>query len=128
MTAMSIQTCGSSNPAEDDFSFSMCFGDGPVMTFEGLTRAQIRDLRDCLDCMLWEESESDYPETLDQIRATIGPYVSVMDEKEASKEVLETIRELLLRKVDFDNGNNPDGSLHWPDVESMLTRPLDFQP
>jgi hypothetical protein len=51
-----------------------------------------------------------------------------MDEKEASKEVLETIRELLLRKVDFDNGNNPDGSLHWPDVESMLTRPLDFQP
>jgi hypothetical protein len=97
------------------------------MTFEGLTRAQIRDLRDCLDCMLWEESESDYPETLGQIRATIGPYVSVMDEKEASKEVLETIRELLLRKVVFSD-EDKNGTLRWPVVESMITKPLDYQP
>jgi hypothetical protein len=77
--------------------------------------------------MLWEESESDYPEVLGYIRDTIGPYVSVQDEKEASVEVLQTIRELLLRKVKFGN-DNLDGTLHWPEVEAMITKPLDYQP
>jgi hypothetical protein len=77
--------------------------------------------------MLWIEQESDYGETLDEVRKTIGPYVSVMDEEVAAKEVLETIRELLLRKVEFSD-DNLDGTLHWPDVESMITRPLDFEP
>jgi hypothetical protein len=50
-----------------------------------------------------------------------------MDEKEASKEVLETIRELLLRKVVFSD-KDKNGTLRWPTVESMLTKPLDYEP
>jgi len=122
-----IQTCGSCDPLTDEFTLSMCFGESPALTFEGLTREQVINLRDCLDCMLWEESESDYPEVLGYIRDTIGPYVSVQDEKEASVEVLQTIRELLLRKVKFGD-DNLDGTLHWPEVEAMITKPLDYQP
>ena len=120
-----IQTCGSFDSLTDEFTFSMCFGDSPALTFEGLTRDQVRNLRDCLDCMLWEEIDSDYPETLNHVRDTIGPYVSVQDEKIASIEVLQTIRELLLRKVEF-NEDDLNGMLRWPLVESMLTRPLDY--
>jgi hypothetical protein len=121
-----IQTCGSHDGVTDEFTFSMVFGDNPAITFDGLTRDQVRDMRDCLDAMLWIEQESDYGETFDEVRKTIGPYVSVMDEKVAAKEVLETIRELLLRKVEFSD-DNLDGTLHWPDVEYMITRPLDFE-
>lgn len=121
-----IQTCGSHDEMTDEFTFSMCFGDGPALTFEFLTRDQVRNLRDCLDCMLWHEQDSDYESVLDDVRVTIGPYVSVSDEEVASKEVLETIRELLLRKVEYGE-DNPEGTLRWSEVESMLTRPLDFK-
>lgn len=119
-----IQTCGSHDSMTDEFTFSMCFGDGPALSFEGLTRDQVMNMRDCLDAMLWHEQNSDYEGVLDDVRATIGPYVSVLTEEEAAQEVLETIRELLLRKVEFSD-DNLDGTLHWPDVERMLTRPLD---
>lgn len=119
-----IQTCGSHDSMTDGFTFSMCFGDGPALSFEGLTRDQVMNMRDCLDAMLWHEQDSDYEGVLDDVRATIGPYVSVLTEEEAAQEVLETIRELLLRKVEFSD-DNLDGTLHWPDVERMLTRPLD---
>lgn len=121
-----IQTCGSHDSMTDEFTFSMVFGDNPALTFEGLTREQITDLRDCLDSMLWHEQDSDYSQTLDDIQVTIGPYVSVRDEAEAAKEVLETVRALLLRKVDFTDENHKDGILHWSDIESMITRPLDY--
>ena len=119
-----IQTCGSHDSMTDEFTFSICFGDGPALSFEGLTRDQVMNMRDCLDAMLWHEQNSDYEGVLDDVRATIGPYVSVLTEEEAAQEVLETIRELLLRKVEFSD-DNLDGTLHWPDVERMLTRPLD---
>jgi len=123
----SIQTCGSRDGLTDEFTLSMCFGESPALSFEGLTREQVINLRDCLDCMLWDEVDNDYGSTLGHVRDTIGPYVSVQDEKVASVEVLQTIRELLLRKVEFGD-DNLDGTLHWPDVEAMLTRPLDFEP
>lgn len=121
----SIQTCGSHDSMTDEFTFSMAFGDNPAITFEGLTREQVVNLRDCLDCMLWHEQDSDYGETFDAIRMTIGPYVSVMDEKVAAKEALETIRALLLSKVHFSD-ECLDGILYWPEIESMITRPLDY--
>lgn len=120
-----IQTCGSYDEMTDEFAFSMAFGDSPALTFEGLTREQVTDLRDCLDSMLWQELDSDYGETLDEMRRAVGPYVSVMDEETAAKEALETVRALLLRKVIFSE-DDPDGVLRWPEVESMITRPLDF--
>lgn len=123
----SIQTWGSCDEITDEFTFSMVFGDSPALTFEGMTREQVTNIRDCLDCMLWQELDSDYGETLDAMRMTIGPYVSVMDEEDAAKEVLETIRALLLRKVDFTDGENSDGVLNWHEVEAMITRPLDHE-
>lgn len=123
----SIQTCGSYDGMTDEFTFSMVFGDNPALTFEGMTREQVTNMRDCLDCMLWQELDSDYGETLDAIRVTIGPYVSVRDEEVAAKEVLETIRALLLRKVDFSDGENSDGVLNWHEVEAMITRPFDYE-
>lgn len=117
-----IQTCGSRDSLTDEFSFSMAFGDGPALTFEGLTRAQVMNMRDCLDCMIWDELNDGYEEVLDHVRMTIGPYTSVMDEKVAAVEAIETIKALLSRKVDYSG--DPEGILYWSDVESMLTRPL----
>jgi len=122
-----IQTCGSYDEMTDEFTFSIVFGDSPALTFEGLTRSQVTNMRDCLDCMLWQELDSDYGETLDDVRKTIGPYVSVMDEEVAAKEALETIRALLLRKVDFTDGDHADGILHWHEVEALITRPFDYE-
>lgn len=119
-----IQTTGSYDESEDEFTFTMVFGDCPALTFEGLKRNQIRDMRDCLDAMLWCEQDSDYEETLNEIRKTIGSYVSVRDEEIAAIETISRIRDLLLSKVDFNDGEDADGTLYWPDVESMLTRPL----
>lgn len=53
-----IQTTGSYDESEDEFTFTMVFGDCPALTFEGLKRNQIRDMRDCLDAMLWCEQDS----------------------------------------------------------------------
>ncbi len=117
-----IQTCGFHDSLTDEFSLSMAFGDGPALTFEGLTREQVINLRDCLDCMIWDKLDGGYDEVLDDIRATIGPYTSVMDEKVAAKEALETIKALLSRKVDYSG--DPEGILYWQDVEGMLTPPL----
>lgn len=122
----SIQTTGSHDIVNDEFSFTMCFGDSPALTFDGLMRDQVRDMRDCLDAMLWHEQDSDYNETFDGIQATLDPYVSLQGIEDATKETIETVRALLLRKVDFDDGNDLDGTLHWPDIERMFTRPLDY--
>jgi hypothetical protein len=122
----SIQTTGSHDTTDDEFSFTMCFGDSPTLTFEGLTRDQVRDMRDCLDAMLWHEQDSDYEKTLNEIRKTIGSYVSVRDEEIAAIETISRIRDLLLSKVTFNGWEDVNGNLYWPDVESMLTRPLDY--
>jgi hypothetical protein len=49
-----IQTCGSSN-SEDDYSFSIAFGEGPCMTLDGLTKEDIYEIASCALCMLPEE-------------------------------------------------------------------------
>lgn len=119
-----IQTCGSHDSMTDEFTFSMCFGDAPALTFEGLTREQVVNMRDCLDAMLWHEADCEYEDVVDEMRITIGPYVSALTEEEAAEDAISMIRDLLLRKVEFSD-DNLDGTLHWPDVERMLTRPLD---
>ena len=119
-----IQTCGSHDSMTDEFTFSMCFGDAPALTFEGLTREQVVNMRDCLDAMLWHEADSEYEDVVDEMRITLGPYVSALTEEEAAEDAISMIRDLLLRKVEFSD-DNLDGTLHWPDVERMLTRPLD---
>ena len=126
MTMTSIQTTGSHDIVDDEFSFTMCFGDSPTLTFDGLTRDQVRDMRDCLDAMLWHEQDSDYNETFDGIQATLDPYVSQRGIEDATKETIETVRALLLSKVVFADWNDLDGILHWPDIERMFTRPLDY--
>ena len=83
-------------------------------------------MRDCLDAMLWHEQDSDYEKTLNEIRKTIGSYVSVRDEEIAAIETISRIRDLLLSKVTFNGWEDVNGTLYWPDVESMLTRPLDY--
>ena len=119
-----IQTCGSHDSMTDEFTFSMCFGDAPALSFEGLTREQVVNMRDCLDAMLWHEVDSEYEDVVDEMRITLGPYVSALTEEEAAEDAISMIRDLLLRKVEFSD-DNLDGTLHWPDVERMLTRPLD---
>lgn len=121
----SIQTYGSHDSHTDGFTLSMCFGECPALIFEGLTREQVVNLRDCLDCMLWDEVDNEYGETLDAVTATLEPYVPGEIVDEAAAKVLSMLRDLLLRKVEF-NDDNLDGVLHWPNVESMMTRPLDY--
>lgn len=71
---------------------------------------------------MWYKQDLDYEIVLDHIRATIGPYIPILTEEEAAQEILETIMEILFCKVEFSE-DNPDGTLHWPDVERMLTSP-----
>ena len=117
-----IQTCGSRDSLTDEFNFSIAFSDNPTLTFEGLTREQVLNMRNCLDCMLWDELDGGYNEVFDGVRDTIGPYTLVADSGVATKEVIETVKALLTRKVDYSA--DPDGILYWQDVEGMLTRPL----
>jgi hypothetical protein len=49
-----IQTCGGYNP-EDGYTFSIAFGDGPVMSLEGITKEDIYEIASCTLCMLPEE-------------------------------------------------------------------------
>lgn len=77
--------------------------------------------------MIEVQVRGSYGETLDEMRKTLGPYVSVMDEKEAAREALETIRALLLRNVNFSDGDNTEGTLCWKDVEGLITCPFDYE-
>jgi len=49
-----IQTTGGYNP-DDGYTFAMCFGDGPLMSLEGLTKEDIYEIASCALCMLPEE-------------------------------------------------------------------------
>jgi hypothetical protein len=49
-----IQTSGSYNE-EDGYSFSIAFGNGPMMTLENLTKEDIYEIASCACCMLPEE-------------------------------------------------------------------------
>lgn len=49
-----IQTSGGYNE-DDGYSFAICFGDGPLMSLEGLTKEDIYEIASCALCMLPDE-------------------------------------------------------------------------
>ena len=49
-----IQTCGSCNPDEDEYSLSIGF-EKQAITLDGLSKDDMLELKSCIDCMLFEE-------------------------------------------------------------------------
>jgi len=49
-----IQTCGSSNPDEDEYSLTIAF-EKQSITLDGLSREDMLQLQSCIDCMLMED-------------------------------------------------------------------------
>lgn len=49
-----IQTFGGYNE-DDGYTFSICFGEGPLMSLEGLTKEDIYEIASCALCMLPDE-------------------------------------------------------------------------
>jgi hypothetical protein len=49
-----IQTCGSSNPDEDEYSLTIAF-EKQSITLDGLSREDMLRLQSCIDCMLMED-------------------------------------------------------------------------
>jgi hypothetical protein len=49
-----IQTCGSCNPDEDEYSLTIAF-EKQAITLDGLSKDDMMELKSCIDCMLFEE-------------------------------------------------------------------------
>lgn len=49
-----IQTCGSCNPDEDEYSLTIGF-EKQAITLDGLSKDDMLELKSCIDCMLFEE-------------------------------------------------------------------------
>jgi hypothetical protein len=49
-----IQTCGSSNSEEDEYSLSIAF-EKQSITLDGLSKDDMLVLKSCIECMLFEE-------------------------------------------------------------------------
>ncbi len=49
-----IQTCGGYNE-DDGYTFAIAFGNGPLMSLEGLTKEDIYEIASCALCMLPDE-------------------------------------------------------------------------
>ena len=49
-----IQTCGSCNPDEDEYSLTIAF-EKQAITLDGLSKDDMLELKSCIDCMLFEE-------------------------------------------------------------------------
>ena len=50
------------------YSVSICFGEGPLVSLEGLEHEEIRHLLDMLICLLWgplEDAQKDWPDGTD---------------------------------------------------------------
>ena len=52
-----IQTCGSSNPDEDEYSLTIAF-EKQAITLDGLSEDDMLELKSCIDCMLFEEESN----------------------------------------------------------------------
>lgn len=50
-----IQTCGSYVEMDDQYTFSIAFGNGPAMSLDGLTKEDIYEIASCALCMLPDE-------------------------------------------------------------------------
>ena len=49
-----IQTCGSCNPDEDEYSLTIAF-EKQAITLDGLSKDDMLEIKSCIDCMLLEE-------------------------------------------------------------------------
>jgi len=49
-----IQTCGSSNPDEDEYSLTIGF-EKQAITLDGLSKDDMLEIQSCVECMLMEE-------------------------------------------------------------------------
>ena len=49
-----IQTCGSCNPEEDEYSLTIAF-EKQAITLDGLSKDDMLELKSCIDCILFEE-------------------------------------------------------------------------
>ena len=49
-----IQTCGSCNPDEDEYSLTIGF-EKQAITLDGLSKDDMLEIKSCIDCMLFEE-------------------------------------------------------------------------
>jgi len=56
MTKERIQTCGSYDAAEDEYSLTVSSG-GLVVTFDFLSEEDIGELVSCLNCMLIKDEQ-----------------------------------------------------------------------
>lgn len=54
MKQSKIQTCGAYS-SENEYSFSIVFGDGPIMTLESLSKEDIYEIASCACALLPEE-------------------------------------------------------------------------
>ena len=54
---LKVQCCGSFDAATDEYSFTASSG-GLCVTFEFLTRADVIEMRDCLESMLASDFEA----------------------------------------------------------------------
>ena len=53
-----IQTCGSSNLDEDEYSLTIAF-EKQAITLDGLSKDDVLELKSCIDCILFEEESDD---------------------------------------------------------------------
>ena len=53
-----IQTCGSSNPDEDEYSLTIAF-EKQAITLDGLSKDDVLEIKSCIDCILFEEESDD---------------------------------------------------------------------
>lgn len=50
-----VQTCGSFDESENDYSFSIVFGNGPAMTLDGLSKEDVYEIASCACALLPDE-------------------------------------------------------------------------
>lgn len=55
---LTVQCCGSFDAATDEYSFTAASG-GLCVTFEFLSRKDIIEMKDCLECMLNSDLEAE---------------------------------------------------------------------
>lgn len=63
MSERRLQATGGYSPA-DDYSASICIGDGPMITLEFMTREEVEYLRDLFHCLLFTENDDSSREAI----------------------------------------------------------------
>lgn len=63
MSERRLQATGGYSLA-NDYSVSICIGDGPMITLEFMTREEVEYLRDLFDCLLFTENDDSSGEAI----------------------------------------------------------------